>query len=140
VCQTHLGGSIDPHPFVDTGGSAFLLWKADSSAIGQHSTLFAQRMAPDRLALTGQPVALLTSDAAWEQPLIENPALVATGRSYLLLYSGGWWESSSYAIGYATCSSPLGPCTKASTRPAPARKRRRRGRPGRRLRGFGSRR
>lgn len=69
---------------------------------------------PRPLRLTGPPVALLTSAAPWEQPLIENPALVATGRSYLLLYSGGWWESAGYAIGYATCHSPLGPCTKAT--------------------------
>ena len=32
----------------------------------------------------------------------------------MLLYSGGWWESSGYAIGYGTCDSPLGPCTKAT--------------------------
>jgi Glycosyl hydrolases family 43 len=82
VCQTHLGGSIDPHPFIDTDGAAYLLWKADGNAIGQPSTLYAQRLTPDGLALTGQPVALLSSDAAWEQPLIENPALVATGRVY----------------------------------------------------------
>ena len=68
VCQTHLGGSIDPHPFVDSDGSAFLLWKADGNAISQPSTLFAQRLRPDGLALAGQPVALLSSDAAWEQP------------------------------------------------------------------------
>jgi len=114
VCQVQLGGSIDPHPFIARDGSAFLLWKADGNAIGQPSTLFAQRLAPDGLALTGQPAALLSSDAAWEQPLIENPALVATGTSYTLLYSGGWWESAGYATGYATCDSPLGPCTKAT--------------------------
>jgi hypothetical protein len=56
----------------------------------------------------------LHSDAAWEQPLIENPALVATGSSYVLWYSGGWWESAGYATGYATCHTPLGPCTKAT--------------------------
>jgi beta-xylosidase len=114
VCQTHLGGSIDPHPFVDTDGTAHLLWKADGNAISQPSTLFAQRLAPDGVTLSGQPVGLLTSHTAWEQPLIENPALVATGASYLLLYSGGWWESAGYAIGYATCASPLGPCAKAT--------------------------
>jgi beta-xylosidase len=114
VCQTHLGGSIDPHPFVDADGSAYLFWKADANAIGQRSTLFAQRLRSDGLALTGQPSALLSADAAWEQPLIENPALVANGRSYVLLYSGGWWESAGYAIGYATCATPLGPCTKAT--------------------------
>lgn len=114
VCQTHLGGSIDPDPFIDTDGSAFLLWKADGNAIGQPSTLFAQPLTPDGLALTGEPVALLASDAAWEQPLIENPALIATGRSYVLLYSGGWWESDGYAVGYATCDSALGPCAKVT--------------------------
>jgi beta-xylosidase len=115
VCQTHLGGSIDPHPFIDDGGTGYLLWKADGNAIGEPSTLFAQRLAPDGLALTGQPVPLVRSDAAWEQPLIENPAMVASARSYVLLYSGGWWESAGYATGYATCTTPLGPCTKATT-------------------------
>jgi beta-xylosidase len=115
VCQTHLGGSIDPHPFVDADGTPLMLWKADGNAIGQPSTIYAQRLAPDGLTLTGQPIPLLRSDAAWEQPLIENPALVSTGRSYTLLYSGGWWESAGYAIGYATCATPLGPCTKATT-------------------------
>jgi RNA polymerase sigma factor (sigma-70 family) len=46
VCQTHLGGFIDPHPFVDADGSPYLLWKADGNAIGQPSTLFAQRLSP----------------------------------------------------------------------------------------------
>lgn len=114
VCQTELGGSIDPHPFVDRDGAAYLLWKADSNAIGRVSTLFAQRLAPDGLALAGEPVGLLTSGAAWEQPLIENPALVATGGSYVLFYSGGWYNTAGYAVGYATCDSPLGPCAKAT--------------------------
>jgi beta-xylosidase len=114
VCQVELGGSIDPHPFVDHDGAAYLLWKADGNAIGQPSTLFAQRLRPDGLALTGHRSALLTSEAAWEQPLIENPAMIPSGRSYTLLYSGGWWESAGYAIGYATCTTPLGPCTKTT--------------------------
>src|SRR5262245_22581023 len=46
VCQTELGGSIDPHPFIDTDGAPYLLWKADGNAIGQRSTLFAQRLGP----------------------------------------------------------------------------------------------
>jgi hypothetical protein len=28
--------------------------------------------------------------------------------------SGGWWESADYAIGYATCDAPLGPCNRAT--------------------------
>jgi beta-xylosidase len=115
VCQPDLGGSIDPQPFVDRDGAAYLLWKADANAIGETSQLFAQRLRPDGLALTGNPVALLRSDAGWEQPLIENPALLAVDGSYLLLYSGGWWESAGYATGYAVCRTPLGPCEKQTT-------------------------
>jgi beta-xylosidase len=115
VCQTRLGGSIDPHPLIDHHGTPYLLWKADSNAISQPSTLYAQRLTPDGLSLTGQPIPLLSSNAAWEQPLIENPALIAAGHSYVLLYSGGWWGSAGYAIGYATCDTPLGPCTKGTT-------------------------
>ena len=87
MCQPHLGGSIDPQPFVDSDGTAYLLWKAD--AIGQTSHLFAQRLRPDGLALAGDPVALLRRDTGWEWPLIENPALFAADGAYLLMYFGG---------------------------------------------------
>ncbi len=52
-------------------------------------------------------------NAAWEAPLIEAPSLarVDDGR-YCLLYSGGWWASDGYAIGYATGPAPLGPFRK----------------------------
>jgi beta-xylosidase len=115
VCQPHLGGSIDPQPFVDRDGIAYLLWKADANAIGQTSQLFAQPLQPDGLALAGDAVTLLRRDAGWESPLIENPALLATDGAYLLLYSGGWWDSGSYATGYAICDTPLGPCVKKTT-------------------------
>ena len=75
ICQLDQGGSIDPDPFVDTAGSPYLLWKADGNAVGIASRLYSQRLRPDGLALEGEPVELLRSDAAWEQPLIENPAM-----------------------------------------------------------------
>jgi beta-xylosidase len=115
VCQPELGGSIDPHPFGDTDGTAYLLWKADGNAIGRASALFSQRLRPDGLALQRQATPLLHYDAAWEAPLVENPALVRVDGRYALLYSGGWWETDGYATGYATCDSPLGPCAKVTT-------------------------
>jgi beta-xylosidase len=114
VCQADLGGSIDPHPFVDSDGTPYLLWKADGNAVGRGSVLFSQRLRPDGLGLEGEPAPLLHVDAAWEDPLIENPALVHVAGQYLLLYSGGWWESESYATGYASCDTPLGPCVKST--------------------------
>jgi beta-xylosidase len=115
VCQQDLGGSIDPHPFVDIDGTTYLLWKADGNAIGRTSTLFSQRLRQDGLALEGHATALLSNDAAWEAPLVENPALLRVEGRYVLLYSGGWWESNGYATGYATCASPAGPCGKVTT-------------------------
>jgi beta-xylosidase len=114
VCQAHLGGSIDPYPFRHRDGTPYLLWKVDGNAIGQPSTLFAQALSADGLTLVGEPAALITSGAAWERPLIENPAMVVADQSFVLLYSGGWWESDGYAVGYATCDTPLGPCSKAT--------------------------
>jgi beta-xylosidase len=115
VCQPELGGSIDPYPFVDADGTPYLLWKADGNAVGGASILFAQRLGPSGLTLESDAVPLLQNDASWETPLIENPALVRLDGRYTLLYSGGWWESDSYATGYATCDTPLGPCVKATT-------------------------
>lgn len=115
VCQPELGGSIDPYPFVDADGTPYLLWKADGNAVGSASVLFAQPLGPAGLTLAGDAIPLLQNDATWETPLIENPALLRVDGRYLLLYSGGWWESDTYATGYAACDTPLGPCTKLTT-------------------------
>ena len=115
ICQRELGGSIDPHPYATEDGAAYLLWKSDGNALGRASTLHAQRLRRDGVALEGTAVDLLDADAPWEQPLIENPALFAGGDLYYLFYSGGWWESASYAIGYAVCDTPMGPCRKATS-------------------------
>jgi beta-xylosidase len=115
VCQRELGGSIDPYTYATDDGAAYLLWKSDGNALGRASTLHAQRLRRDGLALEGTAVDLLDADAPWEQPLIENPALIAGADLYYLFYSGGWWESAGYAIGYAVCDTPLGPCRKATT-------------------------
>jgi beta-xylosidase len=118
VFQLELGGSIDPSPFVDTDGQAYLLWKADANALQRPSSLWAQRLSADGLSLTDSPTELLAVDAAWEQPLIEAPSLVRDGDRYYLFYSGGRWASDGYAVGYAVATHPLGPWSKVtSSRP-----------------------
>jgi beta-xylosidase len=113
IFQEDRGGSIDPSPFVDADGTAYLLWKSDDNAIGRVPSLWGAPLQPDGLALAGEPVELLTYDAAWEAPLVEAPSLARAGEGrYLLFYSGGRWESDGYAIGYATGPGPLGPFRK----------------------------
>ena len=54
---------------------------------------------------------------SWEQDVIEAPSMVKMGGTYVLFYSGGFFgwppeaRLSPYAMGYATCASPTGPCT-----------------------------
>lgn len=112
IYQLDLGGSIDPSPFVDTDGTAYLLWKADSNAINQPSSLWIQELSDDGTALVGSPIRLLDHDALWEMPLIEAPSLVASAGTYYLFYSANWWNTDRYSIGYATAPDVRGPYTK----------------------------
>jgi hypothetical protein len=114
VCQLSLGGSIDPYPFVDRDGTAYLLWKSDGNAIGQPTSLWSRQLSPDGLGWpsSSTPVRLLDErPGTWQAPAIEGPAMVRTGATYDLFYGAGRWNSRSSGIGYATCDSPLGPCT-----------------------------
>jgi beta-xylosidase len=63
------------------------------------------------------PTSLLVPDQGWEAGTVEAPDLVTTGGRYYLFYSGNNWNSSDYAVGVATCTGPLGPCSDASPHP-----------------------
>jgi hypothetical protein len=52
-----------------------------------------------------------------EDHVVEAPSMVRDANRYYLFYSGGHWNTGSYAIGYAVCGSPLGPCTKPLAQP-----------------------
>jgi beta-xylosidase len=93
VCQADLGGSIDASPFRDADGSLYLLWKNDGNALGAPTSLYAQRLRPDGLALTGSPVVLLTNAAAWHGHVIEAPQLLRHDGRYWLFYSANAFDS-----------------------------------------------
>ena len=110
VCQQRLGGSIDPHRFVDRDGAAYLLWKNDGNCCGLPTRIWAQRLDRDGLELEGRPVSLgVRNDAPWEGKLIEAPTLWRQGGTYYLLFSANDYGSRSYAVGYATAGKVLGP-------------------------------
>jgi beta-xylosidase len=123
VCQRDLGGTIDASPFRDADGALYLYYKADANAVGKPTEIFVQRMTPDGLGLTGDVVALLDNDQPWEAHVIESPTMVRVGEGYTLLYSANHfgWEPhqrlSPYAMGYATCAGPMGPCKDAPENP-----------------------
>jgi len=110
VCQERLGGSIDPHRFVDRDGAAYLLWKNDGNCCGMPTELWGQRLDGDGLALVGRPRSLgVRNDAAWEHDLIEAPTLWREGGTYYLFFSANDYGSTHYAVGYATAKRVLGP-------------------------------
>lgn len=117
VCQAKMGGSIDAYPFQDKDGKLYLLWKNDGNCCGLEVGLWIQELSPDGMHLVGKPVELIKRDQPWERPLIENPAMVLHKDKYYLFYSGNWWESIHYAIGYAICETVKGPCEKPLDKP-----------------------
>lgn len=123
VCQPELGGSIDADPFRDSDGRLYLYYKNDGNAVGKPSYIWGQRLADDGLSVTGEPVGLIRDDATWENKLIEAPTMVRPPAGYRLFFSAAFfgWNAderlSPYAIGYATCDGPLGPCRDAPDNP-----------------------
>jgi beta-xylosidase len=117
ICQVGEGGSIDPSPFVDQDGTPYLLWKSDGNCCGLRTYIYIQQLAEDGLSLVGEPVRLIFNNQSWEVPLVEGPSMLRVDRKYYLFYSANWYESDRYAIGYAVCESPLGPCEKPLDRP-----------------------
>ncbi len=120
VCQVSgaqdLCGSIDPSPFADVDGTPYLLWKSDenAAACANAPRLWSAPLGDDGVTLIGPPTQLLIMDEAWQEPIIEGPAMTVVDGTYYLLYSANQYESASYAMGYATCLSPSGPCQNVS--------------------------
>src|ERR1700722_3492265 len=100
MCQTALGGSIDPQPFVDGDGSVYLYWKSNAGASAVPAVIWAALLSPDGLSLASAPVAVLTQDQSWEST-VEGPDMVDASGAYVLFYSGGDWNSAGYGVGYA---------------------------------------
>jgi len=116
VCQAAEGGTIDASPFLD-GTRLYLYFKNDGNCCGQPTRLYGQELAADGLSLIGTPTRLLTNQRPWEGPVIEAPTMIARAGRYELYYSGNHYLSADYAVGYATCTAPLGPCVATTDSP-----------------------
>ena len=117
ICQAELGGSIDASIVRDPTGRLYLLWKSDGNCCGKPVMLWSQELSADGRALLDQPKPLLSPDQPWEGPLIEAPTMWHDEAGWRLLYSANSWNTDRYAIGYARCDSPLGPCRKIGDGP-----------------------
>jgi putative cell wall-binding protein len=118
VCDDARGGVIDPSVFV-TGSTRYLLWKTEGvpGDNAEPPSVFSRPLAADGLSLTGSAARIFRSEQPWEGTLVENPSMIADGTRTYLFYSGNEWESSRYAIGWAACAGPQGPCIAPPDRP-----------------------
>lgn len=120
VCQIQLGGDIDAQLFDDPHGPRgaahpnYLVWKSDNNNLpgSGPTTIWAAPLSDDGLALAGDAVAIFQPDQAWEEPVLEAPQMVEVpnGADWLFFSGGGGFYTSSYAVGAAKCTGPLGGC------------------------------
>ena len=124
---------FDPHLFQDEDGRVYFYWGCSNKTPIQGVELDRATLAP-----LGQPVALIASDVerhGWEQvgddhdpqrrdrffkivtrltgggPFIEGAWMTKHDGTYYLQYAAPGTESNTYADGYYTAASPLGPFT-----------------------------
>ncbi len=117
ICDPAGGGDIDPYIFADPStGQDYLIWKLNANIVGEPTSLWATTLSPN-FTITGTPSQLLTDDQSWQAGNIEGPAMVEEDGTFYLFYSANDYNSANYAIGYATCTSPLGPCADSVNNP-----------------------
>jgi beta-xylosidase len=117
VCQKEEGGSIDASPFRAPDGTLYLLWKNDGNCCGLSTYIYSQRLSANGLELVGKATRLVEQDDAWEGQLVEAPTLWSEDGELFLFFSANDYGSDRYAVGYATCETPLGPCADAPDNP-----------------------
>lgn len=118
VCQDHIGGVIDPHPFVDADGRAWLHFKNNDGMPGPGdddavSKVWAAELSADGTRPVGSYHEVMAKDTSryrW-QTTVDNPQMVLRGGIHYLFHTGGdYVGNDTYATGYAVCAGPLGPC------------------------------
>jgi beta-xylosidase len=117
VCQVDEGGSIDASPFRDEDGKLYLYWKNDGNCCMMPTFIYGQELTPDGRARTGEPVRLVRNDQPWKGPVVEAPTMWLHNGRYYLFYSANVYAGEAYAVGYAACDTPLGPCVDAEENP-----------------------
>ncbi len=117
ICEPDQGGDIDPDAFRD-GDKLYFYWKNDGNCCGLTTHLYGQELSADGLHLVGdKPSALVENDQLWEGRVVEAPTMVKHGTGYYLFFSGNDYAGIPYAVGYALCKTPLGPCQEAADNP-----------------------
>ncbi|MGW7452547.1 family 43 glycosylhydrolase [Streptomyces sp. NPDC054787] len=113
VCPAGQGGAIDAASYTEDG-RRYLLWKNDGNCCELPTRIHLQPVSWDGTRTTGEPVALIGQDRAWEGQLVEAPTLVRRDGHYVLFYSADFYGDHRYKTGYAVATRLTGPYVKAA--------------------------
>lgn len=109
---------IDPQPFIDEDGKAYLYFVTDISENNGSGQIYVVQLSDDLLSPLGEAVPCLAPSQAWEGTTWnEGPFVFRDGDSYIMMYSAEFWGSPNYAVGIATAPSPWGPWDKRDDNP-----------------------
>src|SRR5690606_1791299 len=77
-CDADPNGSIDPEPFIDDDGSAWLLWKSEGVPGFMPTRIWSRQLNANGIGFApgSSPNELLRTSAPWEGNVIENPSMV----------------------------------------------------------------
>lgn len=108
---------IDGHFFIDEDGSVYLYFVRFSGG----NIIYSAKMKEDLSGYDESTVTcLLVPQVDWEFKMarvMEGPSMIKRDGTYYLTYSANHFESQDYAVGYATCDTPLGRFVKYSDNP-----------------------
>ncbi|HEY0682296.1 MAG TPA: glycoside hydrolase family 43 protein [Steroidobacter sp.] len=117
ICDEFAEGVIDVSPFRD-GDRLYLYYKNDGNCCGRETSIFGRELDSTGLTAIGPTKKLgVSNDQPWEGHVIEAPTMMEREGAYYLFYSANAYDKAAYAVGYARCEGPLGPCKDASTQP-----------------------
>lgn len=111
-------GVIDASPFAD-GDDRWLYMKTDGNCCHARVRFLAQRLSPDGLRLRGRATSIagLASDRTWEGNVVEAPEMRRHKGQLAMFFAANNYADARYAVGFARCASPSGPCEQARENP-----------------------
>jgi arabinan endo-1,5-alpha-L-arabinosidase len=85
VCRVGDVNVVDPKPFTETDGANYLLYGASREG---NDTVWLQQLTADGTETIGDRRALIQAYRADEDHIVEAPAMIRHGGTYVLFYSG----------------------------------------------------
>ncbi len=111
-----------PYLFFDKVGVVGKPWEKPSTGY-MYGKIYVAELSPDLLHMVNEPILCLEAEQPWEHPQSmhsrcnEGSFVFKRDDRYYMTYSANHYADPSYAIGYASSSTPVGPWVKPLEEP-----------------------